>query len=405
MCGILYGHRRDGHPVAKSLLKRYAAQKNRGQRGFGYIAIGKNGKVQEVRRFEGPTDFENALGKETAATILAHHRLPTSTPNYEEATHPIHVSNNELTYDYYVIHNGVITNPDELKRVHEKLGYRYTTELEEIHTIKSRKGKRKTYQTSCFNDSEALAVEVARFLDGKSETMAFRGSAAIIALKCEKDGTVLSTHYMRNDGNPMKVENNNALFYLKSEGEGDDLLVDTLVSVDFRTGATERKNVEVGETFRAKKLDSLSDPYYDRPRIGFRERDRDDDDAWDWGDLPFRRSIKSPYQPDDQGRLLEYANEPEDQQELHFEYEETDYSEQFAEYSKTEDYLCDLWDEIKELKKDIAACTAVLESGSTSWPDMDNRNYSEDYLDECKRVLEARQREADNLEKYLAGTV
>ena len=229
MCGILYTHRKDKHPAGKSLLKRYNKQKTRGQRGFGFIGI-ENGYVKKVFRCENPSDFEKALGECKSSTILAHHRLPTSTPNIVDATHPIHVSNKELEHDYYVVHNGVLTNEKELKEKHEMLGYVYTTLITTTEIVKSRSSEQKT-ETVKFNDSEALAIEVARYLDGKSDKMDFVGNASIIVFETTKKGKLLYVHYGRNTGNPMVVENNNDLFYLKSEGHGESLDPHVLVSI------------------------------------------------------------------------------------------------------------------------------------------------------------------------------
>jgi hypothetical protein len=44
------------------------------------------------------------------------------------------VSNKMLKFDYYVVHNGMISNDEELKKEHEKLGFAYTTKCMEYQS-------------------------------------------------------------------------------------------------------------------------------------------------------------------------------------------------------------------------------------------------------------------------------
>ena len=132
MCGIVAGFSKKGKRISKSIMKRYLAQKHRGSQGFGYVMYYKDGKGGSISvgRSIDEAGIRTQIMNENSSIGLFHHRLPTSTPNVEEATHPIFVSNEELDYDYFVVHNGVIRNADELKKKHEDLGYEYTTVIE-----------------------------------------------------------------------------------------------------------------------------------------------------------------------------------------------------------------------------------------------------------------------------------
>src|SRR5688572_20172174 len=115
MCGIIYARRFDGKAVGEIVAKRYRAQRSRGHAGFGYAAVGE---AVAVRRAEIERHILEPLTASRASEILFHHRLPTSTPNVLDATHPIVVSHVSLTHEYYVVHNGIIDNADELHATH-----------------------------------------------------------------------------------------------------------------------------------------------------------------------------------------------------------------------------------------------------------------------------------------------
>lgn len=253
MCGIILGRRNNGHPVQKALKKRFEKQKGRGTRGFGYIPI-ENGRVTRIERAETEGEIMAKLKKEGAFEILFHHRTPTSTPNWKETTHPIVVKNPILEHDYYVIHNGVMRNEDDLKKEHEKLGFVYTTEYEKVSTLKFGKSHREVETTETgFNDSEAFAIDLAMYLDGISGRLDSIGSIAFIALKCDKEGNVMSVSYGHNSANPLKIEdttkNKEGLLFIKSEGNGIDIPEDIIYTVDYRTGGVTEVKTPVGKTY------------------------------------------------------------------------------------------------------------------------------------------------------------
>lgn len=398
MCGILFARRRDKHPVQKALLKRYHKQKHRGSRGFGFIAL-KDGKVVEVERFELEKDAETAVSESKQSEILFHHRLPTSTPNHKDATHPIAVVNDELDHNYYLVHNGVLRNEKTLRPIHEGLGYEYMTVIQEIKTVKSKKGKKEEI-TEYFNDSEALAIEVARFLDGKSKKIDAVGSIAFVCFETDKEDNVLKIHYGRNSGNPLVVENNGDLFFLKSEGDGQSVPENVIHTIDYKTGQ---------ETTRAEPVGRVTLNEYtgysgyrgetqkEQGRIGFGSG-RDDERT---STPPLLNGARlSPIQ--NRGGVLDWGEDDlpfgDEIPTIHL--DDVDYDGMYAEYQKSEEHLWDLWTELESLKTDIRKCKENLANPSLSTGDT---TYNEEYLAECEEVFKAKDAEAKKLEDYLAS--
>lgn len=241
MCGLVFVSKKDNTPARKAVWKRYEAQKQRGTDGYGFISI-KNGKIVNIVRHKHATETEKDLLKETADTILFHHRTPTSTENMVEATHPIEVKNPILEHDYYLAHNGIITNEDELKKEHEAKGFVYTTVIR-YKTI-TRIGK---YCAEEFNDSEALAVDMALVLDGKKDKIDARGSIAFICLQVEK-GTdkVKSVFYGRNYSNPLNIQRDKDFLSITSTGMGSEVEEDVLFKIDVESGLTTERKLKMG---------------------------------------------------------------------------------------------------------------------------------------------------------------
>lgn len=217
MCGIIYVKRKDGRPAYKSVLKRYYKQKNRGSDGFGYVAVQDNKVVNYMRS---PVEHEivTALRKETATEILFHHRFPTSVPNIEEGAHPLYVtheSEEALKNQYFVVHNGVIRNDDDIKKEHEKAGFKYRTEI--FRKFITYTGKEFDVESK-WNDSEALAVETALALDGKKDDIDTVGVAAVIAFQVQGEDVIGRFAY--RNSNPLNYYSNDALTILSSEGGG-----------------------------------------------------------------------------------------------------------------------------------------------------------------------------------------
>lgn len=380
MCGVIFARRRDKRPVSKALLRRYNKQKARGQRGFGFIAI-ENGFVKEVHRFEKEADAETAIESAQAHEILFHHRMPTSTPNYKDMTHPIVVKNDELAHDYYLIHNGVLQNENTLRKEHIEMGYSYTTDMQEINTVKTKHNEVETV-TESFNDSEALAIEVARFLDGKSESIRAVGTIAFICLETDKEGRVLNIHYGRNSGNPLVVENNGDLLFIKSTGDGVEVPINLLNTIDYKTGNLSTRVVQIGRR-------DWQDYQSRQAGFGF---NKDDERV---ADSNFRHLL-SPVQRDGRGGL----DWKEDDFPLSclptIDYDGT----RAPSYKNSEEYLLDLWAELDSLEQDIEMCKNKLDDPVTSDGE---RIYAEEYLQECEENLAIKRKEATDLEDFLAS--
>lgn len=200
MCGLIYVRRLDGKRAYKAVIKQYHKQKARGSQGFGFIAINGDGRIEAVERATSEKDIIARLETMKAPEIFFHHRLPTSTPNFVQSAHPILVSNKKLKHDYYVMHNGVISNEWELYEKHTKQGYRYTTELCKKWVARGAdgKGRSEVESYSYINDSEAFAVEIAQVLDGKKETQDAKGSIAFFAVEVNpRNGRVTARHFGR----------------------------------------------------------------------------------------------------------------------------------------------------------------------------------------------------------------
>lgn len=223
MCGLVGVWSKKGRPVKDRVIDLYTRQKKRGTDGFGYLAIHK-GKLVNIGRAKTEAGIKSLLNKETAEIILFHHRFPTSTVNTIGTTHPIKVENDELEYDYYFAHNGVITNHSWLKSVHEKLGYIYHTEHTEVESVRYSDGRVELIEDKKvkYLDSEALAIELARFCDGKSDEIDARGAVAFWGIRLIKGTNDVDRIYFgKNMGRDLKTDRNRKFFSISSETGGD----------------------------------------------------------------------------------------------------------------------------------------------------------------------------------------
>lgn len=234
MCGLVGLFSKKGRPVGQQVFSLYKSQHSRGKEGFGYLAISNDWKLLSVNRSKTEAGIKDLIMKDTAPIILFHHRMPTSTKNTIGSTHPIFVSNAELKYDYYFAHNGVITNKVALKKKHEELGYIYTTEFAELHTAKYNDGTSEQIGSTeaVFNDSESLAIELARHIEELNPNVDTYGAAAFWGVALEK-GTnqVVSIYYGKNQGRDLKITRNKKYHGFSSE-TGYDVEAMKLFSYD-----------------------------------------------------------------------------------------------------------------------------------------------------------------------------
>lgn len=278
MCGIIHVKRTDGKSAGKAVWKRYKAQETRGSDGFGYIAINDDNTIS-VKRFVEEDSTKKSLLLETASNIIFHHRWPTSTENFEELNHPIYVSNDELKNDWYVIHNGVITNDDVLFDRHKELGYVYTTLCEIYKTYKVKGFEYEDKESQCFNDSECLAIELARYFEGLSRDIGTLGNVAFIALQVDKKtGEAVATYTGRNAGNPLELESRKNLVAVRSQHGKVSITENVITRHDLEHGSVETEDVRVGNLYYQPS--STTQTGFRTGGYNYSREDVEDDDGW-----------------------------------------------------------------------------------------------------------------------------
>ena len=203
---------RDGHTSAEHIINQYEDQHERGSRGFGLISITPDGI--KLNRATEPVKAFFDIKANDAPIMVFHHRQPTASDNKISQTHPIVVKHDELKHDYYIIHNGVLRNEDDLFKLHtEELGYVYTTLLKGDDDRGWHSGyhggvsyQYNAYNSDKFNDSESFAIELARYMEGLTKAVQIEGSAAFIAVRVDKKtGKAKTLMWGRNDGNPVEL--------------------------------------------------------------------------------------------------------------------------------------------------------------------------------------------------------
>lgn len=246
MCGIIFGCSLDGHPVNEEVYYQFQDQSNRGTRGFGAAMLDKP-KSKEARPgivLRRSTDEVGAicdLKLFESPLILFHHRMPTSSDNKIQQTHPIRVSNPLLEFDWLIAHNGICNNADLVKKTHYDMGFKYSTDNGE--------------PLRNYNDSEAIATEIALYLERaqlernyghKKDKIDAHGSAAIVGLQLEKTSQIpIAAFYGRNSGNPLKVFRDQRVIFVSSEGKGEAIGVDEYTFIDLQHPKMKQKTYKM----------------------------------------------------------------------------------------------------------------------------------------------------------------
>jgi hypothetical protein len=190
----------DDKPVNNLVKFLYFNQKDRGQEGYGFV--GMNINRLDTYRATTEAGFLGFLDACHYDEVLLHHRLPTSTKNTLQTTHPFVIEWNGK--EYYFVHNGIISNSDELRARHQKLGLIYNS----LDKVKQ-----------SFNDSEALAWEFILWLHGEQKTVRAQGSAAFICLETDRQTRKAQKLYFYcNSGSPLRAYRDKTLLVLTSEG-------------------------------------------------------------------------------------------------------------------------------------------------------------------------------------------
>lgn len=234
MCGIVAAYNlKKNKEVKDFILNLYQDQYSRGQEGFGIVSVNKTNKVTVTRATE-PVKFLMDLKENNDPIIIAHHRKPTSTKNKLKQTHPIYVSNNKLKHDYYVVHNGMISNASKLRDDHIEEGFTYTTDVvERISSYSS-------YLSERFNDTEAFAIDIVKYIEGLSTELHFKGSAAFIVLQVDKKTKKAKKLFYGRHLNPLMVQKIGDIITLSSENDdgGVEIEEDVLFSRDLKENST-----------------------------------------------------------------------------------------------------------------------------------------------------------------------
>lgn len=237
MCGIIgaFNFNKNKETVNEDVLNILQDQIQRGKEGFGVTMIGKDNKVETMRATI-PAKAILDLYMNKAKMIVMHHRMPTSSENKISQTHPIEVDNNLLKHKYLVVHNGVVRNCDKLKKEHEAEGYKYTT-------VRTRQWYSKEEEE--YNDSEALAIEAAYYIEKQTKGLKIEGSVAFIAIQIEKETNIAKQIFFgRNDSNPLKLSASRSKIRLSSEGEGDNIKAFTLYNFKLKDFKIHKRKLE-----------------------------------------------------------------------------------------------------------------------------------------------------------------
>ena len=276
MCGLVLAFSKRGKNTGDYVYQLFNKQRTRGQQGFGFLCI-QDGKLVKVHRAKWGHEIEKELKGDKSDIILFHHRFPTSTKNTVGTTHPMFVSNPALKYDYYFAHNGVITNTDLLKKEHEKLGYKYNTEFHEQTKAVYADGTEEVLDSekSVHNDSESLAIELARWIEGLTKSIDTRGGAAFWGISLEKGtNNVVNLYFGKNKGRDLKMFDNKNWLAISSES-GEDLVDMVLHTVDIHTYEMDEQALLIDEAkpVETKTVTTTHETYKERERrMGFDDK-------------------------------------------------------------------------------------------------------------------------------------
>lgn len=214
-------------PVNDWIINQYEDQAHRGKEGFGIIMIDKENNI-ELKRATTEVKFLLDLYAKKSNIIIAHHRAPTSSENKMSQTHPILVENEKLEHSYLIIHNGIVSNDNDLKEKHEKEGFTYTTEYAKTNVYNT------NYNTTKFNDTEALAIEIALFIENKTSAIGTSNNAAFIAIQINKKENKATKIFFGRKGGMLNMAKTRGKLRLSSEGEGTVVKDMTLYSFELK---------------------------------------------------------------------------------------------------------------------------------------------------------------------------
>jgi len=242
MCGIIYYKSFSDRAVNRRVLKHYLKQKNRGNEGFGFVGVSRRRIL--TCRATAEKGIRIYIKQYPMTEILFHHRLPTSTTNTIRTTHPILVSQPTYRHKYYLVHNGMIQNALGLKAKHQQMGITYVTPQ-----LSQNRDYWGCSEDRCeFNDSEALAHELALFLEGRQKKIEAQGGIAFIYLETDRSNHVLKLHFARNNGSPLEMKRDLSCLAIASENVSDqDIPPHKLYTYDYRIQKIAQRKMELPE--------------------------------------------------------------------------------------------------------------------------------------------------------------
>lgn len=244
MCGIVYMHNFDGSPVNNDIMQQFDLQRSRGVQGFGLY----DGQEMNMVRATKEDSILKWLVKYDSNMILFHHRNPTSTINVKRAAHPFSTKDYFGDTQYVMVHNGHVSNSEELFVNHQELGMEYYSMLNDL----------------TFNDSESLLWDLALTLEGKQPSLKATGGIAFICLKLVK-GEIEKMYFGRNTS-PLNMMRTKEGIKLSSEGEGEEIEPNTLYTYNYALNRLTHKpfiikRYEYTTTQTTKNWNTSSLPY------------------------------------------------------------------------------------------------------------------------------------------------
>ena len=221
------------------VLEQFDYQRNRGLLGFGLVAVDMASKRLEYTTSKREHEIRTKLEEFGESDfLLFHHRIPTSTPNHVDANHPIKIENwDKLDFKYFLVHNGHITNTDELRKEHEKDGWKYTTD------VKFSWSSSANLVYTNHTDSESLGIELAKIIEGKEKEYKPLGGVACLMLQVDKNNRPVNFYHFRNASNPLNYFTNQSGMFFSSEGKGEKTKEGVLYKIDLSSFKTKRTKI------------------------------------------------------------------------------------------------------------------------------------------------------------------
>lgn len=178
-------------------------------------------------------------------SILFHHRTPTSTENVIESCHPFTVK--IKTGKIILAHNGVVYNTDEMFKKHKKLGIKYSS-----YSSKTKK----------FNDSECLAVDFARYIEGSQDKLEVEGWIAFIAFELNKRDELVNVYFGKNRAAELNFYFASNALSIGSEIIGKEVEDDILYTYNILSGELLKNEMTIPSYhYTAKKDSGVLDDY------------------------------------------------------------------------------------------------------------------------------------------------